>query len=176
LDQSGERTLLIAGVRDEESLRELIKKRMGLNLKSNRTGDAEMLEDSKGEWAARLSKDLVVMGAPADVRSYIENFATTRNDEYERKMTFFVPFSSPASIVTYTDDSDRIANFVSAVLAAKGSQSIGSIESMIAELPYSATETTLGDRGFERVTKSPLGQFATLLPLVIPSKSTETKK
>jgi hypothetical protein len=176
LDQSGERTMLIAGVGDEESLRELIKKRVGLNLRSNRTGDVEILEDSKGEWAARLSKDLVVMGPPADVRGYSENLTTTKNDKDERKITFFVPLSSPASIVTYTDDSDRIASFVSAVLAAKGSRSVGPFESMVAKLPYSATETILGDRGFERVTKSPLGQFATLLPLVIPAKSTETKK
>jgi hypothetical protein len=179
-DQSGERTMLIAGVRDKELLRELIKKRLGLNLRSNRTRDVEILEDSKGEWAASLSKDLVVMGPPPEVRSYTEDAilnATTKNDQDQRRITFFVPLSSSASIVTYTDDSDRTASFISAVLAAKGSQSqvVGPIESMVADLPYSATETTLGDRGFERITKSPLGQFATLLPLVIPAKSTATK-
>lgn len=180
LDPSGERTMLIAGVRDEESLRELIKKRIGLNLRSNRMGDVEILEDSKGEWGASLGKDLVVMGPPPDVRTYTEGAIVngkTSNDEDQRKITFFVPLSSSASIVTYTDDSDRISSFISAVLAAKGVRSLalGPIESMVADLPYSATETTLGDRGFERVTKSPLGQFATLLPLVIPAKSTATK-
>jgi hypothetical protein len=180
LDPSGERTMLIAGVRDEESLRELIKKKIGLNFRSNRTGDVEILEDSKGEWAASLSKDLVVMGPPADVRSYTEVAivnAATNSDKDQSKITFFVPLSSSASIVTYTDDSDRTASFISSVLAARGSPSLalGYIESMVADLPYSATETTLGDRGFERVTKSPLGQFATLLPLVIPAKSTATR-
>jgi hypothetical protein len=46
---------------------------------------------------------------------------------------------------------------------------------MVAKLPYSATETTLGELGFERVTKSPLGQFSTLLPLLIPEKSSLVK-
>src|SRR6266850_731110 len=176
LDPSGERTMLIAGVRDQESLRELIKKRIGFNSQSNRSGDFEILEDSKGQWAASLSNDLVVMGPSREVRSYTEGAianATTKSDGDQRKITFFVPPSSSASIVTYTDDSNRITGFISAVLAAKGMRSLafGPIEPMVAGLPYSATETTLGDRGFERVTKSPLGQFATLLPLIIPEKS-----
>jgi hypothetical protein len=179
LEQSGERTMLIAGVRDQESLRELIKKRIGFNSQSNRSGDFEILDDSKGQWAASLSKDLLAMGSPSDVRRYTEDArvnTTTKNEDYQRKMTSFVPLSSSAGIVTYTDDSDRIASFISAVLAAKGKRSpaLGPIESMVADLPYSATETTLGDRGFERVTKSPLGQFSTLLPLIIPEKSTAT--
>jgi hypothetical protein len=181
LDQSGERTMLIAGVRDEELLREVIEKRIGPNVRDYRTRDDEILEDSKGEWAAKLTKDLVVMGPPSDVRSYTEDavlHATANSDVDQRKITFFVPLSSSASIVTYTDDSDRVASFISAVLAARSSRPlpVGPIESMVADLPYSATETTLGDRGFERVTKSPLGQFATLLPLVIPAKSTATKE
>ena len=179
LDPSGERTMLIAGVHDQESLRELIKKRIGFNSQSNRSGDFEILEDSKGQWAASLSNDLVVMGPSREVRSYTEGAianATTKSDGDQRKITFFVPPSSSASIVTYTDDSNRITGFISAVLAAKGMRSLafGPIEPMVAGLPYSATETTLGDRGFERVTKSPLGQFATLLPLIIPEKSTAT--
>jgi hypothetical protein len=179
LDPTGERTMLIAGVRDQESLRELIKKRIGFDSQTNLSGDVEILEDSKGDWAAGLSKDLLAMGSPPDIRRYTEDArvkAPTKNDDAMRKMSFFVPLSSSAGIVTYTDDSDRIASFISAVLKAKGMRSLafGPIESMVADLPYSATETTLGDWGFERVTKSPLGQFATLLPLIIPEKSTAT--
>ena len=84
-----------------------------------------------------------------------------------------MPLSSSAKIVTYTDDTDRIASFISAIVAAKGAPSVlsGPVEPMVAKLPFSATETTLGEQGLERVTRSPLGQFSTLLPLLIPEKS-----
>ena len=94
LDQSGERTMMIAGVRDQESLREIVKKRIGLNSRSDRAADAEILEDSKGEWAVSLNKDFVVLGSPSDVRRYSEDAkvnGTMMKDEDLRKITFFVP-------------------------------------------------------------------------------------
>lgn len=175
MDQNGERTMMIAGVRDQESLREIVKKRIGHNARNNRVLDAEILEDAKGEWAISLNRDFLVVGSPPDVRSYLQNTkveGTVLKDEDLRKITSYVPLSSSASIVTYTNDSDRIANFISAILEASGMPSLasGSIGPIVAELPYSATETTLGEQGFERVTKSPLGQFSTLLPLLIPER------
>jgi len=180
LDQNGERTMMIAGVRDREALQEIVKKNMGLNPRSDRVSGAEILEDSKGELAVSLSKDFVVLGSPSDVRRYSETAkanSTMMKDEELRRITFFVPLSSSANIVTYTNDSDRIASFISAIIAARGAPSVrsGPVEPMVAELPYSATETTLGERGLERVTRSPLGQFSTLLPLLIPEKSSLMK-
>lgn len=180
LDQSGERTMMIAGVRDEEALRTMVKNRLGLTLRSDRVGDVEILEDSKSTLAVSLNRDFVVLGSPSDVRRYLEDAklnGVTMKDEHLPRITFFVPTSSSANIVTYTDDSDRIGSFINAILAAKGVQSLasGQIEPMVAELPYSATETTLGERGFDRVTKSPLGQFSALLPLLIPDKPRPTR-
>jgi hypothetical protein len=176
LDQNGERTMVIAGVRDRESLRELVKKRMGPNSRSDPVADAEILQDAKGELAVSLGTDFIVLGSPPDVRRYSENAktnSTMMKDEELRKITFFVPLSSSANIVTYTNDSDRITSFISAIIAARGAPSVlsGPVEPMVAKLPYSATETTLGELGLERVTRSPLGQFSTLLPLLIPEKS-----
>lgn len=180
LDQSGERTMMIAGVRDEEALRTIVKNRLGLNLRTDRIGDVEILEDSKGTVAVSLNKDFVVLGSPSDVRRYFEDAklnGVTMKDDHLQRITFFVPTSSSANIVTYTDDSDRIGNFINAILAAKGVQSLesGQIEPRVADLPYSATETTLTERGFDRVTKSPLGQFSALLPLLIPDKPRHTR-
>ena len=176
LDQSGERTLVIAGVRDRESLRELVRKQMGLNSRSDLVSESEILEDAQGKLAVSLTRGFIVLGSPSDVRHYSENpktNSTVMNDEELRKVTFFVPLSSSANIVTYTNDSDRIASFISAIITAKGAPSVlgGAVEPMVAKLPYSATETTLGERGLERVTRSPLGQFSTLLPLLIPEKA-----
>jgi hypothetical protein len=180
LDQSGERTMMIAGVRDEEALRAVVKNKLGLNFRSDRVGDVEILEDLKGTLTVILNKDFVVLGAPSDVRRYFEDTklnGMTMKGDHTSRVTFFVPQSSSANIVSYTDDSDRVGSFISTALATKGVQSLksGQIELMVAELPYSATETTLGERGFERVTKSPLGQFSALLPLLIPDKPRPTR-
>lgn len=178
MDQGDERPMLIAGVRDQERLKEIIRSRIGPNAQSRRVGEAEVLEDSSAEWAASLSKDVLVTGSSSDVRRYVENAKLSSvNDHSLRKMTFFVPLSSSANIVTYTNDSDRIRNFILAVLSAKEirPQPSDTIERRIEELPYSATETSLGERGFERITRSPLGQFATLLPLLIPEKPGSAK-
>ena len=180
LDQNGERTMVIAGVRDRESLRQLVKERIGPNSRSDPVADAEILEDAKRSLAVSLSTDFIVLGAPSDVRRYSENAktnSTMMRDEELRKITFFVPLSSSANIVTYTNDSDRIASFITAIVAARGAPSVlsGSLEPMIAKLPYSATETTLGELGLERVTRSPLGQFSTLFPLLMPEKSSLVK-
>jgi hypothetical protein len=89
-----------------------------------------------------------------------------------RRMTYFL--SSPASgnVVTYTNDGDRVRNFVSAIISAKdgATHTPEHLEEAIATLPYSSTETTLGERGIERITRSPLGQFSTLVPLLFPQQ------
>lgn len=179
LDQSGDRTMVIAGVRDQELLRETLKKKTVFTSRSDHFAYNEILEDSRGEWAFRVDKDFVVLGSPSDVRRYSEDprvRGAMMNDKDLQKMTFFVPLSSSANVVTYTNDSDRVATFVASILTARGTRlASGAIEPMVAELPYSATETTLSERGFERVTKSPLGQFSTLLPLVIPENLGPTK-
>jgi hypothetical protein len=179
LDSSGERSMLIAGVRDRTSLRELIVKTMGPNMQSHRLGEAEILQDSEGELAASLMNDFLVIGSPPDVRRYSENANVNGmmvNEETLGRMTFFVPFSSHANVVTYTNDSDRVRSFVSAIIAAKGAPPVASdrIEQVLAALPYSATETTLGEQGLQRTTRSPLGQFSTLLPLLMPEQPAST--
>jgi hypothetical protein len=175
LDENGEHSLLIAGVRDRPLLRELVISKMFKNIRSVRVGKAEIIEDSDGEFAVGFINEYVVLGPPLDVRRCAENAmanVTVLSDEKLRRMTLFVPLSTSANIVTYTNDADRVRRFVSAVVAIGGAGPLSSaaIEQMIEALPYSATETTLGERGFERTTRSPLGQFSTLLPLLVPEE------
>jgi hypothetical protein len=90
-----------------------------------------------------------------------------------RRINFFLSSSTSASIVTYTNDNDRLRRFIAAVIALRGGPPIqsASLEEALAGMPYSVTETALLDSGVERTTRSPLGQFSTLLPLLIPDKS-----
>jgi hypothetical protein len=174
----GERPMLIAGVRDRESLRELLRKKMATNSRSVGAGEIEIFEDTQNEMAGAFVEDFVVMGSPIDVRRFI---ATARSKaasgEGSRRMTFFVPLSSKANIITYTDDSERVRSFISVIIAANTARTGPSvrIEQLIEGLPYSATETMLGEQGIERTTRSPLGQFSSLLPLLFPEPANLTK-
>jgi len=179
LDENAERSILIGGVRDRATLRDLITKKMGLTPRSDHVEQIETFEDSQGEFAASFISDFIVIGSAADVRHYtaIRRGNAELNVGKLKRMTFFVPSSSSANIVTYTDDGNRVRSFISAVIAAKGAPPVptGRIEEAIAGLPFSVTETTLGDRGIERITRSPLGQFSTVLPLLIPEQLSPTK-
>jgi hypothetical protein len=171
LDQ-GERSMLIAGVRDHESLRELLRKKMARNSRAVGTGEIEIFEDTRDEMAAAFVEDYVVMGSAIDVRSFIETARAkaAASGERSQRMTFFAPLSSKANIITYTDDRERVRSFISAVIAANAGRTEPSvrIEQLIGGLPYLVTETTLGEQGIERTTRSPLGQFSTLLSLLFP--------
>jgi hypothetical protein len=59
------------------------------------------------------------------------------------------------------------------VISAKRAESISGqqLEQLIATLPFSVTETTLGEQGIERVTRSPLGQFSSIVTSLFPEKA-----
>jgi hypothetical protein len=175
VDQSSDRSLLLANVRDRASLFELLTKRVFKNAQSKRVGNVEILEEPDGDIAACFLDALVVMGSPSDVRHYVETRRDNTggsNDETVRRMTFYSPLSNSANIVTYTNDTERVRKFIFALFAAQSTRLPASsdLDEMLRVLPYSATETTLGDRGFDRTTRSPLGLFSTLLPLLIPEE------
>ena len=172
LDRDGEHTMLIAGIKTREELRGLIAKSMKIQA-GNHEG-MELFADAEGEMGASLLNDVVLLGTLADVRLYSENNIpnTTPDEEQMRRITFFAPLSNPSPILTYADDSDRVRRFLSTIMAANGTpaEELVNLEPAIAKLPYSATETRIVDQGLERTTRSPLGQFSTLLPLVIPDE------
>jgi hypothetical protein len=179
LDENADRSILVAGVRDRARLRELLIKKMRVNPRIGDEQHAEVFEDSAGDLAAGLSDELVVMGAPIDVRRYTESRATASilSPDKLKQLTFFATASSAANVVTYTNDESRIHNFLAAIITAKGTRATAAtgIDEPISELPYAVTETSLGERGLERTTRSPLGQFSTLLPLLIPEQPVSMK-
>jgi len=174
LDENDERAILIAGVRDRSKLRDLITKKMRLRVPSVHLDQAETFADSQGEFAASFVGEFIVMGTAADVRRYAANRQANGELSAEklRRMTFFASSLASPNIITYTNDENRVRSFISAVMVAKGAPSAIStrIEEEVARLPYSVTETTLSDLGIERITRSPLGQFSALLPLLVPEQ------
>jgi len=175
LDENDERSILIAGVRDRAILQQMIMKKMSLTPRVSGEQRAELFEDSAGDFAASLTNEFVILGTPADVRHYAETSGTPTaalSAESLNRMSFFSSSSNSANVVTYTNDEGRVRSFFVTFMAAKGAPPVAStrIDGAIGGLPYSVTETTLGDSGLERTTRSPLGQFSTLLPLLFPDQ------
>lgn len=180
LDENAERSLLVARTSDKAKLRELLAGTMRAKSGGNQANQFEMLEDNEGESAAGFVGEYVVMGSPLDVLKYAQllGTGTVRSDpERFKKQSFYAPLTSSANIITYADDSDRVRNFFSSALAAQGAAPVprNRMDQLLVQLPYAATETSLGERGLDRITVSPMGQFSTLLPLLIPSDRPQSK-
>ncbi len=178
LDENADRSLLVAGVRDRAALHQLLSRTMSVKAQPLDAGAMESFADSAGNFAATLSADFVVIGSPLEVRSYNEARATTGmiNDASWRRMTSLSSQPAAAPIITYTNDSDRVRSFILSIIGGKSQSASNSaqFELALATLPYSTTETILGDQGIERITRSPLGQFSTLLPLLFPQRTGPT--
>jgi len=173
MDDNDERSVLIAAVHDRPTLRKLVMKTMSVRPQSS-AGGTEVFADSEGELSVSLSDDLIVMGSSADVHRYSEARAagtTSMTADSLRRITFFGSPTGSPNIATYTNDADRIRSFFVTVMTSKSSIATPErIDESIGKLPYSVTETTLDDHGIVRTTRSPLGQFSTLLPLLLPQQ------
>lgn len=175
LTNETERSILVAQVRDEPALRQLLLGPAGTNLKRNSVGEAELIEIPGKPVAVSFLKATVLIGPAADLQLFLQTATgnpTTRHES--KKLVHFSARSNPASVVTYTRDSDRVLKFLQAISRASIGTSVAgeSTELLrkIQELPYSATETMLDDQGLERITRSSFGQFATLVPLLFPER------
>ena len=175
LTRDTEHSTLIAQVRDEASLRRLLLGSDERNLKHNSIGDADLIEIPGRTVAVSFMKGMVLIGPPADLRMHLQAATGNRasSDRIER-LEHFLARSNSASVVTYTRETDQVMKFVQAIFRASGdapaTRESTELSRKIEQLPYSATETTLGDQGLERTTRSSFGQFATLIPLLFPER------
>ena len=147
-------SVLIAQVRDEPGLRDLLK-----------NTEAQTSADEQRTLTVHYQSGYVLLGSAADVQRCIQA-------SNEQKLNHFG--SDPTSaIVTYSDDSQRVADFISAVARAQNTtpkiNDVANLQQTV-ELPYSVTETSLSEFGLVRRTRSPLGQFSALVPLLFPPK------
>jgi hypothetical protein len=174
LDEAADRSVLVARVANRNALSEMLTGKM-----SRQPGyqgrPEDVFEDADGELAASLGKDFVVLGPPADVRRYLEAGVpgSMSLDPGQLSRIRYFTMSGQANVVTYANDESRVRSFFTTLLAAKGSPtpSLTVLDDAFAVLPYSVTETKLGDYGIDRTTRSPLGQFSSLLPLLLPGQS-----
>jgi hypothetical protein len=162
-------SILIARMRDETALRELLIS-MGFRLIDGRQNN-EVFSHSEGEFMARFVNGSVAIGSAPDVAHYVENaVSASPNQAITSQQIRSTPTSDRTCVLTYANDTERIRTFIMTIISGGGETSLWSekTERVLRSLPYSATETDLGEHGIVRVTRSPLGQFSTLLPLVFP--------
>jgi hypothetical protein len=174
LDENSDRSLLVAGVRNRAVLQKSIVPKSGPNTKASRLDEQEIFSEPAGEFAAAFIDDLIVLGNPSDVRRYASarQQGSQLSAERLRQMNTFRSSNTAASAITYTDDSSRVRNFLAAVVATRSGPAVpeAALAHAISQLPFAVTETTLNEHGLERTTRSPLGQFSTLLPLLAPEQ------
>lgn len=166
--------MLIARVRDPTAMRELLLKGLGFQLIDQKP-NAEAFKNSESEFVARFVNGVVVIGSEPEVDRYAEKGATASpNSPAMSPQGLLTPLSNSSCVLTYTNDADRVRVFVSTVATAGGTSPQWSDQSehLLRSLPYSTTETALEERGIERITRSALGQFSMLLPLVFPARPT----
>jgi hypothetical protein len=170
LDSDTSGSLLIAKLRDQTAMRELLTKGMGFE-KIDAPPKVEAFRNSDNQFAAHFVNGLIVIGSQPEVARYIEQARPGPAGTSSR--TLLAPLSNAACVLTYTNDTDRVRTFVSSMVVARGAPARWSeqTERLLMQLPYSATETTLEEHGIDRVTRSALGQFSTLLPLVLPART-----
>jgi len=172
LDPEAAGSIFIARMRDETAMRELLIAGMGFRQSKSKQGNP-LFSSPESEFAACFVNGFVAIGSAPDVARYLEKMVSSSADQSSASPRIrSSPSSTRGCVVTYTNDSERVRAFVSTVVAAGGGTALWSdrTEQLLQSLPYSATETNLGEHGIVRVTRSSLGQFSTLLPLVFPER------
>ena len=150
-------SVLIARVRDEAGLRDLMKTRPEPDSSSKEIKPTVLFQGG-----------YVLMGAADAVQRCVQ--AAQSNQEH--KLVYLGP-EPTSSIVTYADDSGRVASFISALTRAQNSTAKVTDEPGIKQqlkLGYAVTQTSLSETSLERRTLSPFGQFSTLMPLLFPDR------
>ncbi|HKO62910.1 MAG TPA: hypothetical protein VJV03_17225 [Pyrinomonadaceae bacterium] len=172
LDEEGQRQLLVASVRDRMKLAHVFNK---MRAKGNhaQNGDLSIMENVDGTLGVTLSDSLVVIGHPVDVQNYhrIAASAVDGNKQFSR-VDDFVESADRSHVVTLTNDAERVRDSMSAVLKSYHREFPAELNERIAALPFATTQTTLTADGLLRVTRSPLGQFSSIIPILLSNRRT----
>ncbi len=179
LDSTGEGTVTIVEVRDESTLRQFVKKRLGANVKTDQIGDAELLISSDEErGAAAFVAGRLLLGPENNLRKCLEARAqsqTLSHSEQFMRAAQTVSQDSSTNTLTYTLDADSARDFITA-LASQSTLRVSppqpeELERSMARLGYSVSGTNLVEGGFEKVTRSSFGLLGTLATQIFSSSS-----
>jgi hypothetical protein len=171
LDSEGSALVLLAPVRDRETLQGLVRKRLGAGAKSQRVGEAEMLvaaDEEKG--AASFTGDYLIIGGTEEVRRCLLERAASRTlgaVSAFQQVSGASSANDAASVITYTNDYEPSRRFISFLGRQSGVRNsppdASAVQRSLSALPYALSETRLVEGGFEKKTRSAFGQFGAML-------------
>ncbi|HUE81476.1 MAG TPA: hypothetical protein VMM84_05110 [Pyrinomonadaceae bacterium] len=176
LSQDAEHSLVIARVRDKTAVERVIARETGSDRGNE---DALAAQDISVAFVG----EYILLGTVEDVRhclrAHQESVTMARNGKI-RQVTHFSLDPSLAGVMTYSDETQRVRGFIRALRVLNEFPSTTSVpprdlDDRIAQLPFSASQTTVRDSGLERITQSSFGQFSNLLPLILPNQTNEAK-
>lgn len=170
LDKDGERLLLVARIRDETTLRALLRQRFGNAARSTRVGEAEMFSSADAEKgaAAFVANHFITGDAEGVSRCLQARAAGQTADSLEafKRAARSVPPGAPAQVLTLADDRADALGFLTLVArqsgARQGTPDPARLARAAAGLPFSVSETRHTPDGFERRTRSSFGQLGAL--------------
>ena len=170
LEVTSARKVLVVAVRNEQVLRELVRKRLGAGARAERVGDAELLvSPSEERGAAAFVAGHLLMGDEEDVRRCLAAHSegrTLERDEAFQAAVAALPGDAPQAL-TLTDYQVSAAAFISYLARRLGARSDAGNRDALAKaltrVPYSVSETRLAEGGFEKTTRSAFGQFGALV-------------
>jgi len=165
LHPSADGTILIAKILDRSALEAMFK----LQPPSPASMDTRSMVIGDKEFAFTFIDEHFLIGPPVDIGRWLEarKSGGVLKEATAHQFPADLVNSSPASIVTYANDSERVHGFFSVIKGLRGKHPPGEKPSTDQRKEFFATtETNLSDRGIERRTRSALGQFSTLLSLL----------
>lgn len=182
LNPQSERALVIAGIASPDTLRQFMQRRFGANPRSEKVGETEILFSPDESLAASVAGDYFLLGAPDDVRRCLSTRATKNSLPSSsaglESLTHYFERPSSSNIVTFSKDNERVRSLITSLASIRGVQaadSPGDVDRIIEGLPYAVTETSLGEGGIERRTRSAFGQFGFLVSFLAPQPASATQ-
>jgi hypothetical protein len=167
--ESAAEAILVARVNDRDRLKQsLVEGEILEGLESNPVSAKEFTAVFVDDYVllgktenVRASLVAIRKGVDADPKKY-HNYLSQASDERE------------GVIVTFTNDEERVNNFLSTVVQLQGrklsAQELESLRNVVRTAGVAATDTRLNAFGIERRTRSAFGQFSTLTSLLQSSR------
>lgn len=177
LDAEGERTVLVASVRDRIKLEREVRRTMDGGARTVQFGDATLitaarLDADNERQAAGFVHDHIVLGDESDVRACLEESARTQTLATREGFRRLIETSQVPDLVTTISDDQAMTRDVLEVLSsldskAKSSQNRERVyREAIAPHAYAVTRTNITEDGIERRTRSSFGLFGRLIALL----------
>jgi hypothetical protein len=167
--------VLVTDAFDPPGLRKLMQQRLGLNPKSEKVGDFELLLSSTDNWSATFAGNQFLIGPAEAVRRCLQakTQSITSSDAF-RKSQRLIDVSLPLSIVTFTKEQHGAISFVEVFSEQERSAfstNAAAIEDASRSLPYAVSVVMLKDSGLEWTSRSSFGLVGSLLVTLTPESA-----